>query len=302
MPKLDHVLSLINTVGQRDYRRARQCVEAMIAQERQNRREQAAKSLERALNHWPNQSMVELPQDVSRFVWSEQPKRSLDSLYLTVDVQKEIRRFFNEWEHAEQIQEAGLSLTNKLLLTGPPGNGKTSLAEALAKSFGLTFLPIKLHTVIDGHMGSSGKNLGKLFEFASFNNVVLFIDELDAIGSFRSSGVGDAATKEYNVVVNTLLTNLDRFPDTGVVIGATNLPDALDPALERRFNIKLWLDNPTEAQIEAYLDDYQQAHSVRLFPESVSHLAGLPWSRIEEFCMNKHKDLILGEFRTSTGV
>lgn len=291
MPKLDDVLPLISAIGQRDYRGAGRTVEVMIANERKNNREQAARSLERAYKGWPNQNLIELPRDVSPLVWSEEPKRELDSLYLNPDIKAEVDRFLSEREKAEQIREAGLPVTHKVLLAGPPGNGKTSLAEALAKSLRLTFLPVKLHTVIESYIGRSGKNLGKLFEYALFNNTLLFIDELDAMGSSRGIG-GEASTKEYNIVVNALLMNLDRLPDTSVIIGATNLPVAIDPALERRFSLKLWLDNPTEFQIDRYLSDYQRAHNVQLRQESAL-LDGLPWSRIEEFCVKKHKNTIL---------
>ncbi|OLN26036.1 AAA family ATPase [Desulfosporosinus metallidurans] len=73
--------------------------------------------------------------------------------------------------------------------------------------------------------------------------MLFFLDELDAIGSARQQG-GFGSGKEYNSIINTLLITLDRFPDTSIVIGATNMPEMLDLALERRFNLKLWLGLP----------------------------------------------------------
>ena len=289
MPKIDDVILLINSISSRNYGHARRCVEAMIANEHSANNRQ---KLERALSRWPNQTLVELPREIKSLVWSEEPKRTLDSLYLDPAVTTEIQRFLMERTKSEEIRTAGLSVRNRVLLSGPPGNGKTSLAEALAKSLGLTFLPIKLHSVLAGTMGHTSKNIGSLFDYAMFNSTLLFFDELDAIGSTRHQG-GSGSDKEYNSIMNTLLMASDRLPDTSIIVGATNMPEMLDPALERRFDLKLWLGSPTDSQIEKYLADYQAIHSVE-FPELFNELQGSPWSRIAEFCTNKHKSIIMG--------
>ncbi len=155
MPKIDDVVNLISAVGQKDYRHARQFVEAMIANERRSNRLQAATSLERALKRWPEHQMAEAPQNIKSLVWSDAPKWSLDSLYLNSDIKSEIEYFLNERAHSEQIRNAGLPIRNRILLAGPPGNGKSSLADALANVLGLTFDSVKLHTLINSYLGSS---------------------------------------------------------------------------------------------------------------------------------------------------
>ncbi len=294
MPKTNDVLLLIRAIGQRNYEQAKRTVEMMITNERGNNREQVAKSLERALNQWPN--MIELPRAISNLVYAEEPQRDMDSVYLSPTLSAEIALFLNEWAKSEEIISAGLPIRNKILLAGPPGNGKTSLAEAMAKSLQLPFLPIKIHSLLESTLGDTSKNIGKLFDHAMSNNALLFIDELDVIGSARQLA-NQSAMKEYNAITNTLLLSLDRLPDTSVVVGATNMPHALDDALERRFNLKLWLDNPSTQQILTYLVDYQQKHTVDFLENSndmASELAGSPWSTVSEFCLNKHRDIILG--------
>jgi len=83
------------------------------------------------------------------------------------------------------LLDSGLKPRNRILLAGPPGNGKTSLAEALARELELPFLSIKLHELIGSHMGETGSNLGEIFKHAQSSNCLIFLDELDCLGSKR---------------------------------------------------------------------------------------------------------------------
>jgi len=264
----------------------------MAEQERQNGREQSAKKLEQSLINWTDAKLIELPQNVQNLVWAEEPIFSLSDLYLESSVMNAVQSFLLERVNTEVLRDAGLTARNRILLAGPPGNGKTSLAEALAKELELPFLSIKLHETIESHMGDTSSNLGKIFEYAHFNNCLIFIDELDCLGSQRMSGA-ENADRERNSIVNTILTNLDRIPNGSIVIGATNLHESIDGALERRFNLKLWLDCPSDEQIKLFIGSYQLKHGVSL-PE-FTNLSGKPWSRVAEFCVNCHRCLILGE-------
>ena len=292
MPKIDDVAYLVQMIGNKDYIRARSSVEKMVEQERQSGRERAARQLELSLRNWTDAKLVELPSNVQNLVWSEEPKFSLDELYLEGSVANAVQSFLLERVNTEILREAGLAPRNRILLAGPPGNGKTSLAEALAKELELPFLSIKLHETIEGHLGETASRLGKIFEYAQFNNCLVFLDELDCLGSCRTVGA-ENADRERNSIVHSLLTNLDRVPDGSIVVGATNLPESIDGALERRFNLKLWLDCPSDEQIKLFVGSYQLRYGVSL-PEFVD-LSGKPWSRVAEFCTNMHRGLILGD-------
>ena len=292
MPKIDDVANLIQMIGNKDYTRARTSVEKMVEQERQGGRERAAKQLEYSLRNWTDAKLIELPDNVQSLVWAEEPRFSFSDLYLELSVTSAIRSFLLERINVEALRDAGLAPRNRILLAGPPGNGKTSLAEALANELELPFLSIKLHETIEGHLGETSSRLGRIFEYAQFNNCLVFLDELDCLGSQRIVGA-ENADRERNSIVNTLLTNLDRIPEGSIIIGATNLPESIDGALERRFNLKLWLDNPSDKQIKLFVGSYQLQHSVSL-PEFAG-LSGKPWSRVAEFCVNCHRALVLGD-------
>ena len=296
MPRVDDVAYLVKMIGNKYYVQARELVEKMAEQERQNGREQSARKLEVSLINWTNAKLVELPSSVKNLIWSEEASFDLEDLYLSEDIMTEVQLFIKERKNSEKLKDAGLTARSRILLAGPPGNGKTSLAEALARQLDMPFLSVKLNEIIGSHMGDTSSRLGKIFEYAQFNNCLVLLDELDCLGSKRSMG-GEGADKERNSIVNTLLTNLDHIPDGSIIVGGTNFPEAIDGALERRFNLKLWLGNPSDDQIKLYVVSYQLKHGVNL--KEFSGLSGNPWSRISEFCINGHRNIILGEARSN---
>ena len=292
MPKIDDVAYLVRIIGNKSYTQARDIVEKMADQERKNGRELSARKLEEALRNWTDAKLIELPGNVQKLVWTEESRFSLSDIYLDESIMKAVQSFLLERINLEVLRSAGLSPRNRILLAGPPGNGKTSLAEALAKELELPFLSIKLHETIESHMGGTASRIGKIFEYAQFNNCLVFLDELDCLGTRRNAGA-EAADKERNSIVNSLLTNLDKVPCGSIIIGATNLPELIDGALERRFNLKLWLDCPSDEQVKTFVALYQLRHEISL-PE-FADLSGKPWSRVVEFCVNCHRALILGD-------
>ena len=148
-----------------------------------------------------------------------------------------------------QPTDSTVRIPKGILLEGPPGNGKTMLAQAIATEAGVNFISINASELTDKFLGETGKSVRKIFEKAAENApCVLFIDEIDAIGSKRTEGADDAVDKELNSVINTLLTKLDGVSvTTGVtVIAATNMASSLDPALIRpgRFDKRFYIPNP----------------------------------------------------------
>ncbi len=303
MPKIDAVASLIRAIGTKDYATMRVITEQLIAHERAAGRDRAATMLERSLRSWPNTPrMVELPHAIKPLVWPEATLRRLTDLCLDEDLTAGVNQFLHERRHYAVIHEAGLPVRKSILLAGPPGNGKTSLASALANELNLQFVSVKLYALIDSHMGASSRNLGKVFEHAMTNDCLLFLDEFDAIGSQRIKGAENSG-REMNNIVTTLLTNIDRLPDTGVLIAATNMLEAIDPAIQRRFDMKIWMAHPTSAHIARYITLYQETHAISFGDASTlaCQLEGSSWSAVEQTCIARHKELILGPHSHETG-
>lgn len=304
MPKIDEVAYLINAIGKKDYKASRKIVETMIVNERINGRDLSARKLVVALAMWGdnNSKLIELPQALKPLLFDSARQQNLSEIYLEDGIRDEINRFIKEREKLEELRIAGLPMRNRILLAGPPGNGKTSVAGAISKELNLPFYTVKISEVIDSSLGQTIKNIASVLEYAAMDNCLVFLDELDSMGSSRVGGA-DGCDREYNNALNTILTNLDRLPDTSIIIGATNLPDVIDSALLRRFNLKIWLDAPSNTDILKYVFSYQCDHNVNFFlsdTEIVNCLAEQPWSKVEEFCLDQHRVIVLGE-ESSTG-
>ena len=147
----------------------------------------------------------------------------------------------------EVFEHLGIDAPKGVLLYGPPGTGKTLIARAVAHETSASFFQVNGPEVIDKMYGASEAQLRKLFERASQQAPsIIFIDELDAIAPKRDSLSGDRQVERR--VVAQLLALMDGLKSRGdvIVVAATNLPDALDPALRRpgRFDREIMVGVP----------------------------------------------------------
>ena len=148
-------------------------------------------------------------------------------------------------KHPELFDRLGIDPPKGVLLHGPPGTGKTLIAKAVANESGANFYTINGPEIMSKFYGQSEENLRKIFEEAEKNAPsIIFIDEIDAIAPKRSEVHGEVERR----VVSQMLTLMDGLKGRGklIVIGATNLPDSLDPALRRpgRFDREIRIDAP----------------------------------------------------------
>ncbi|MCL4380005.1 AAA family ATPase [Candidatus Dependentiae bacterium] len=153
-------------------------------------------------------------------------------------------------KNPEQFNRLGARLSKGVLLTGSPGNGKTMLAKALAKEAHCMFLSVSGSSFVETYVGVGAARVRALFEQArQYAPCIIFIDEIDSIGRRESS----TTNNEASTTINQLLVELDGFAANSklpiIVIGATNNPNLLDPALVRsgRFDQKIIVPQPTVA-------------------------------------------------------
>jgi cell division protease FtsH len=160
---------------------------------------------------------------------------------------KEIVEFLRAPERFERL---GAKVPRGALLVGPPGTGKTLLAKAVAGEAGVPFFSAAGSDFVELYVGVGAKRIRELFEKANaVERAIVFIDEIDAVGRVRSTSpdAGSGAHVEQESTLIALLNELDGFKGTGVVvIGATNRPDILDPALVRpgRLERRIHVPNP----------------------------------------------------------
>ena len=166
----------------------------------------------------------------------------------------ELREVSDFLSDPDRFASLGAKIPRGLLLYGPPGCGKTLMARALAGEAGAEFYSISGSDFVELYVGVGAARVRDLFKEARENApAIVFIDELDAVGRRRVGGTGGGAassSEEQNQALNQLLAEIDGFnPAQGViVIGATNRPDVLDPALLRpgRFDRAVGLELPDE--------------------------------------------------------
>lgn len=216
----------------------RRQIEAMI--------EAGASSVRRASAAKNNQMHALPPAPIAGGMLQPLKPTTFADLLLPPEVQALFDDLVEELEYRDELKERGLRPRSRILLHGPPGNGKTSSACAMAAAIDVPAFGVDLTRVIGMHIGETGTNLGQVF--ASLNqDTLVVLDEIDAIGSARGS-TDSPGSKEQNSTVNTLLTLLDRN-DAGIIVATTNRADILDPALIRRFDERLVIPAPTLEQM-----------------------------------------------------
>lgn len=151
-------------------------------------------------------------------------------------------------KNRSKFQILGARIPKGVLLVGPPGTGKTLLARAVAGEAGVPFFSISGSEFVEVFVGVGASRVRDLFEQAKQNKpCIIFIDEIDAVGRRRGSGMG-GSHEEREQTLNQILTEMDGFtPNAGVIVlAATNRPDVLDPALLRpgRFDRRISIDPP----------------------------------------------------------
>lgn len=199
-------------------------------------------------------------------------------------------------EHTEKSEKFGMSPSRGVLFYGPPGCGKTLLAKAIANECQANFISIKGPELLTMWFGESEANVRDVFDKARQSApCVLFFDELDSIAIQRGSGIGDAGGAADRVL-NQLLTEMNglSFKKTIFVIGATNRPDIIDPALLRpgRLDQLIYIPLPDETSrlqiLKACLRKSPVAKDVDL-TALAKFTAGFSGADITEICQRACK-------------
>jgi transitional endoplasmic reticulum ATPase len=191
-------------------------------------------------------TVLHVKEEAAKIAEEEGPRVSYEDIGgLHLEIQKVREMIELPLKHPELFDRLGIDPPKGVLLHGPPGTGKTLIAKAVANESGANFYTINGPEIMSKFYGQSEENLRKVFEEAQKNAPsIVFLDEIDAIAPKRSEVHGEVERR----VVSQLLTLMDGLKGRGkvIVIGATNIPDVIDPALRRpgRFDREIRIDVP----------------------------------------------------------
>lgn len=303
MARADLLLQVVETASRGDRERFRRAVEALIAEEGAKRHHVLAKQLKDALSSLASGNGHEpmLGGHPETLVHAVVPERALSDLVLPSGVEAAVRRLVAEQHRVELLRAHALEPRNRVLLLGPPGNGKTSLAEAIATELFLPLYMARYEGVVGSYLGETAGRLAKVFDFARTRRCVFFLDEFDTLAKERGD---EHETGEIKRVVSSLLLQIDRLPSHVVVIAATNHGELLDRAVWRRFQMRLELPPPTRDRLTELLRRFAADRGVDLgrAPRTLAdHLHGASFAEVEEFAIGLLRSQILAGPESSAG-
>ena len=299
MARADLLLNLVRAGAKGDHLLFRKSLEALVAEERAKQHHVLADRLAAHLNSGGPPS-IGGPAPVARrngqlneSFHKLSPERRLEELVLPDSVTSAIRELIEESRRVDLLRAHNLEPRHRVLLTGPPGNGKTSLAEAIATELAVPLFSVRYESVIASYLGETAVRLSRLFDEVRTRRCVLFFDEFDVVGKER----GDIhETGEIKRVVSSLLLQIDDLPSHVVVVTATNHPELLDRAVWRRFQIRLDLPKPTLALAEEWFRRFEHRIKMDLGynPASLAkRLRGLSFSELEHFALDVMRQYVL---------
>lgn len=298
MSRADLLVSLVKAGSEGDQQLLRTTVEAMAAEERAKQHHQLADRLVEnlgAAKSRPRSTEVVRSYDGGHggLLYEVEPRRTLESMLVNETVRSACRELIEEQHRRDLLRSYGLEPRHRLLLSGAPGNGKTSLAEAIATELMAPMFVVRYEAVIGSFLGETSGRLKRLFDFVRTHQCVLFFDEFDTLGKER----GDThETGEIKRVVSSLLLQIDSLPSHVVVITATNHAELLDRAVWRRFQLRLELPAPTGAQKEEW---FARLHArlgapLGITPKALAtKLQASSFSDLEQFCEDVQRRYVL---------
>ncbi len=227
------------------------------------------------------------------------PADKLKDMVIDSRINRSIQRILDEQGEVEKLRQHNLFPRKKILLTGPPGCGKTMTARVIANELGLPLFIIRLDGLISRYMGESIAKLRLIFDTMMDFRAVYLFDEFDSIGSSRGQG-NDVG--EIKRILNSFLLNIEKDDSNSLIIAATNLPTELDDALFRRFDDIITYPLPTDNQIFDYYKR-ELPRAAFLNENTILELSelssGLNFSDLSRICQDYLKNsLVYGEDKT----
>lgn len=237
---------LIEAVCQNDLQSAKKIVKIILEQDKTQKNRMFVNRYLTMLNN-SAMNLMELPADLKNLLIMEDVSVSFNEnrYYLSNREGEVVKKILKLNKASQRLAEIGVNYINSTILYGESGTGKTTFGRYIAYKMGIPFAYLNFSRVVDSYLGSTQKNISKVFDHVKQQKCVFMIDEIDAIGMRRrdSKEVG-----EMSRIVISLMQNLDTLTNDVVLLGATNRLDIIDEALLRRFTTKHEIKRPNEQE------------------------------------------------------
>lgn len=297
MARADLLLALVKSGAGGDDLAFRRAAEALISEEESKKHGVLASQLADALTRRPrssgNVSPLARSEAAASLLYELEPERRVTDLVLPSTVREAVNEFIEEHHRRDLLRSHGVEPRHRILLVGPPGGGKTSLAEAIATELAVPLVTVRYEGLIGSFLGETASRLETLFSAVRIRPCVLFFDEFDAIAKER----GDThETGEIKRVVSSLLLQVDKLPSYVVTVAATNHAELLDRAVWRRMQLRLELPQPSRPAKIEWLKAWSTRFGIDLglTPRTIAdRLPGVSFAELEEFANDVQRRSIL---------
>ena len=220
----------------------------LAANEARNGRSAFAKEIRGLIDSGKRSPMrvISISGELDDLVRQQPVSSKYGSLVVSRNLQKQLDRIAHEFFHVEKLAKFGLGNRRKILLSGPPGTGKTMTANALAKRISLPLFVVQIDRLVTKYLGETSAKLRQVFTMIRERKGDYFFDEFDAIGAER----GGDDVGEMRRVLNALLQFIENEDSQSLIIAATNRVTSLDLALFRRFDDLLCYEKPKKKEMQ----------------------------------------------------
>lgn len=189
---------------------------------------------------------------MSNFYYIDRSKVSFEDFIASPEIKSHLMAFLHEQQFKHLFDEYKIPVSNKLLLYGDSGTGKTMTAKVIANHLNKKLMIVNLATIISSKLGETAKNLDLLFKESQYESMVLLLDEFDSLGQIRDYDNKD--NSEMKRVVNAIIQLTDYFPQKSILIAATNQIHMIDEALKRRFEWQIAYEKPSAELLDDLYD------------------------------------------------
>lgn len=237
-------LEIIKALAHNDLHTARKAALASLVEDKTKKNEWAVNYYKKMLVGNASVMMSNLPNDMQTFLVGETPSGfQVDRYFIRGSEQSVIDDIIKMKVIADEMSARQIPYKNTVLIYGESGTGKTEMGRFIAYRLNLPFFYVSFSTTIDSYMGSTAKNIHKIFDFCTSIPCVLMLDEVDCVATRRDNKGSRGVDGELERTTISLMQELDKLPNHVVLLAATNRLDMVDEALMRRFSIKHEIEN-----------------------------------------------------------